>query len=231
MRRSRAVAGRWLLLEEVGRGATATVHRARDLTTGAYVAAKVARGPGCAALVEERHRAPDHPHVLPVHGWAVADDLAVLATELVPEGSLRDRLAREGALPPAQVARLLGQLLDALAAVHARGLVHADVKPANLLLRGGDHLLLADFGVAVPAGRTAPVAGTPAYLPPERQAGADPDPSQDVYATGVLGRRITRGGAPFLTLCDSMARREAEKRPTAAQAAQRLRELTVGGRA
>lgn len=231
MRRSRAVAGRWLLLEEVGRGATATVHRARDLATGAYVAAKVARGPGCAALVEERHRAPAHPHVLPVHGWAVTDDLALLATELVPEGTLQDRLVRDGALDPRVVGRLLTGLLDALAAVHARGLVHADVKPANLLLRGGDHVLLADFGVAVPAGRPAPVAGTQAYLPPERQAGADPDPSQDVYAAGVLGRRITRGPAPFLTLCDSMARPEAGKRPSAAQAATRLRELGVGGRA
>jgi serine/threonine-protein kinase len=227
-RRPRPVAGRYVLLEEIGRGATGTVHRARDLRLKQYVAAKVVRGPASAQLALEQTRRVDHPHVLATLGWAAEDDLALIATELVAGGSVRDLLARRGPLPAASAAFLLSQLLDALSAVHALGLVHGDVKPANLLLRAGSalHLLLADFGVAAPAGLPAPVAGTPSYLPPERLAGAPPHPSQDVYAAGLLARRVLAEPSPLLTLCDSMTRPEAERRPTAAAARRRLRDLT-----
>jgi eukaryotic-like serine/threonine-protein kinase len=227
-RRPRPVAGRYVLLEEIGRGATGVVHRARDLRLRRYVAAKVVRGEDVARLaVEQAHRV-DHPHVLRTLGWAAEDDVALIATELVGGGSLRDRLAREGALPEAVVAVVLGQLLDALGAVHAAGLVHGDVKPANLLLRSGSwpHLLLADFGVASRAGVPAGVAGTPSFLPPERLAGATPDPSQDVYAAGLVARRAMAGPSPLLTLCDSMTRSEPERRPTASAALRRLGELS-----
>ena len=129
--------------------------------------------------------------------------------ELVRGGSVRDLLARHGPLPEPLVAVLLGQLLDALTAVHAQGVVHGDVKPANLLLRDGPrpHLLLADFGVATRAEERPPgPAGTPAFLPPERLAGSPPHPSQDVYAAGLVARRALAGSAPLLTLCDSMTR-------------------------
>ncbi|QIG45198.1 serine/threonine protein kinase [Nocardioides anomalus] len=222
LRRHRPLAGRFVLLEEIGRGGTATVHRARDLQTRRHVAAKVGRPQHLSA--EREHRV-EHPHVLPALAWAATDDVAVLATELVAAGTLQDRL-RRGPLPPAEVTRLLGQLLDALVAVHASGLVHGDVKPANLLLRDGHHLLLADFGVSTRAGEAAPLSGTPSHLAPERQAGAPPHPSQDVYAAGLVARRALGAPAPLLTLCDSMTRREADKRPTAAQAGRRLRELS-----
>jgi serine/threonine-protein kinase len=226
-RRPRPVAGRYVLLEEIGRGATGTVHRARDLRIKRYVAAKVVRGEASARLALEQAHRVDHPHVLATLGWAAEDDVALIATELVAGGSVRDLLVRSGPLPPAATAVLLGQLLDALSAVHALGLVHGDVKPANLLLRTGPtHVLLADFGVAAPAGRPAPVAGTPSYLPPERLAGAPPHPSQDVYAAGLLARRVLGGPSPLLTLCDSMTRPESERRPTAAAALRRLRDLT-----
>ena len=96
------------------------------------------------------------------------------------------------------------------------------MKPSNLLLRAGvrPHLLLADFGVAAQAGvRSAGPAGTPAFLPPERLAGAPPHPSQDVYAAGLVARRALAGPSPLLTLCDSMTRAEPERRPTAARGA------------
>jgi serine/threonine protein kinase len=226
-RRPPPVAGRYVLLEEIGRGATGVVHRARDLRLRRYVAAKVVRGPDAVRLALEQAHRVDHPHVLPVLGWAAEDDVALIATELVHGGSLRDLLARAGALPEATVAVLLGQLLDALGAVHAIGLVHGDVKPANLLLRSGTrpHLLLADFGVAARAGVAAGVAGTPSFLPPERLAGAAPDPSQDVYAAGLVARRALAGPSPLLTLCDSMTRADPERRPTAAAALRRLGEL------
>jgi len=107
--------------------------------------------------------------------------------------------------------------------------VHGDVKPANLLVREGaqPHLLLADFGIASRRGEPAPVgAGTPAYLPPERRAGALPEPSQDVYAAGLVARRLLPAASSLQTLCDSMTRTEPELRPTARAARHRLRELT-----
>jgi len=229
--RSRPVAGRYVLLEELGRGAGGVVHRARDLRSRQYVAAKVLRGgdPGeLLGLVREQSHRIVHPHVLAPLGWAAEDDVALIAMELVRGGSVRDLLARHGLLPEGLVALLLGQLLDALTAVHASGVVHGDVKPSNLLVRDGPrpHLLLADFGVAMPAGRPAPVAGTPSYLPPERLAGAPPHPSQDVFAAGLVARRSLAGASPLLTLCDSMTRPEPEHRPTAGAALRRLRELT-----
>ena len=233
-RRPPPVAGRYVLLEEIGRGGHGVVHRALDLRHRTHVAAKVLRGPDPEALVrlvrEQGHRV-DHSHVLSPLGWAAEDDVALIAMELVLGGSVRDLLAARGALPAGLVAELLGQLLDALTAVHAHGLVHGDVKPSNLLLRGGQrpHLLLADFGVATRSGDPAagPV-GTPAYLAPERLAGRPPYPTQDVYAAGLVARRALAGPAPLLTLCDSMTRPEPELRPTAAAARRRLRELTGG---
>jgi serine/threonine-protein kinase len=220
-----------VLLEEIGRGGHGVVHRAIDLRTRRHVAAKVLRDADPDALVrlvrEQSHRV-DHPHVLTVHGWAAEGGVALIAMELVLGGSVRDLLRRTGPLPPADVACLLGQLLDALAGVHAAGLVHGDVKPSNLLLRAGvrRHLLLADFGVSARSGDLlSGPAGTPTYLPPERLAGAPPHPSQDVYAAGLLARRVLAGGSPLLTLCDSMTQADPGRRPTADQALLRLREL------
>jgi serine/threonine-protein kinase len=220
-----------VLLEPLGRGGQAVVHRALDLRTRQQVAAKVVRGRDHEALqriVAEQALRIEHPHVLAPLGWAAEDDVALIALELVLGGSVRDLLAADGPQPAAVVARLLGQLLDALGAVHAQGVVHGDVKPSNLLLRAGSapHLLLADFGVAAPTGRPAPPSGTPSFLPPERLAGAAPHPSQDVYAAGLVARRVLAGPSPLLTLVDSMTRSEPERRPTAPAALRRLRELT-----
>ena len=221
-----------MLLEEIGRGGHGVVHRALDLRTRRHVAAKVLRGGDPEALLrfvqEQAHRI-EHPHVLAPLGWAAEDDVALIAMELVQGGSLRELLARSGPLPEALVTLLLSQLLDALTAVHARGLVHGDVKPANLLVRDGarPHLLLADFGVAARTGRPAPVAGTPSFLAPERLAGAAPHPSQDVYAAGLVARRSLGGPSPLLTLCDSMTRDDPQRRPAAEEARHRLRELPL----
>ena len=221
-----------MLLEEIGRGGHGVVHRALDLRTRRHVAAKVLRGGDPEALLrfvqEQAHRI-EHPHVLAPLGWAAEDDVALIAMELVRGGSVRDLLAAGGPQPADVVGPLLGQLLEALAAVHAQDVVHGDVKPSNLLLRTGarPHLLLADFGVAARAGvRSAGPTGTPAFLPPERLAGAPAHPSQDVYAAGLVARRSLAGSSPLLTLCDSMTRSDPERRPTAAAALRRLGELS-----
>jgi len=233
--RPRPVAGRYLLLEELGRGSSGVVHRARDLREGRDVAAKVLCGGDPEAVVRFVHEATrrvQHPHVAAPLGWAAEDDTVLIVMELARGGSLRDLLASQGPLPPSTVGLLLGQLLDALVAVHAHDLVHGDVKPANLLLERAPparpRLLLADFGVATSPHRPASgIAGTPAFLPPERLAGAPPHPSQDVYAAGLVARRSLAGASPLLTLCDSMTRQEPQLRPTAEQARRRLRELPL----
>ncbi|HEX5087463.1 MAG TPA: serine/threonine-protein kinase [Nocardioides sp.] len=232
--RPRPVAGRYLLLEELGRGASGVVHRARDLRDGTEVAAKVLRGGDVDAVVrfvhESAHRI-SHPHVATPLGWAAEDDVVLIVMPLARGGSVRDLLATRGSLPPPVVGRLLRQLLDALVAVHGHDLVHGDVKPANLLLERAPpeplHLLLGDFGVATSSHHPCPgVSGTPAFLAPERLAGAPAHPSQDVYAAGLVARRAITGSSPLLTLCDSMTRSEPERRPTAAAALRRLLELT-----
>jgi len=124
---------------------------------------------------------------------------------IVRGGSVATLLGDFGALPPTWAAVLLDQLLDALTAVHAAGVVHRDVKPANLLLeptgRGRPHLRLSDFGIAAPVNaprltRASAVVGTPGYFAPEQLRGAGPEPAQDLYAAGVVSAEMLTGAAP-----------------------------------
>lgn len=236
--RSPAVVGRFVLADPIGVGGTGAVWRAWDLRSERYVAAKLLRRYDAALLlrfVREQAFRIAHPHVLAPHGWAADDEAAVIVSELVRGGSVRDLARAAGPLPEGFVVVLLDQALGALAAVHAAGVVHGDVKPANLLLEptgaGRPHLRLADFGVAATDDGVVFLAdgpvGTLGYLAPEQAAGAAPDPAQDVYALGLTGRRLLAGPGPVSTLLDSMARPEARLRPSAAAARERLRALPV----
>lgn len=209
----RPVAGRYLLLDPIARGGMSSVWRAWDLRERRHVAAKVlARVEGDLLLrfVQEQATRLDHPHVLTPTGWAADDDRVLLVMELVRGGSV-ETLACEHRrlLHPSLVVSLLDQLLAALAAVHAAGIVHRDVKPANLLLDPATarvpRLRLADFGVAVradaPRLTTAPgVVGTDGYVAPEVGAGARPAPAQDLYAAGVVAAGLL--GRPPSTIAD-----------------------------
>ncbi len=154
------IAGRYAMLDQIGAGGMGSVWRARDERSGDLVAVKVLGHHNAALLirfVREQAVRVRHPHVVAPISWAADDDLVVLAMDLVPGGSVQDLLDEHGILPVGYAAALLEQLLQALAAVHAAGLVHRDVKPANLLLQPTDpadgehrpHLRLGDFGVAV----------------------------------------------------------------------------------
>ena len=204
--------GRYELADRIGLGAMGSVWRAWDHQSGRWVGAKVldqttAAGDAGMLLrfVREQSVRVAHPHVVTPTGWAAEDHLVVLTMDLVRGGSLDDLLAEHGPLPESYVRVLLAQLLRALAAVHEAGVVHRDVKPANLLLEptGGarPHLRLGDFGVATllhePRLTRHPGAvGTDGYMAPEQRRGALPDPRQDLYAAGVVALQLLTGRTP-----------------------------------
>lgn len=143
-----------------------------------------------------------HPHLVTATGWAAEEDIVLLVTDLVRGGTVQDLLLDHGPLPDGVVAAVMRQTLQALAAVHAAGLVHRDVKPDNLLLEatedGSVHVRLSDFGVALDTRAprltvTGPV-GTASYLPPE--TGGFPDDAHDLWAVGVLGVHLLTGRPP-----------------------------------
>ncbi|WP_307861994.1 serine/threonine-protein kinase [Nocardioides sp. SYSU D00065] len=244
LRTSAVVAGRYVLLDQVGTGGMGSVWRARDARTGRVVAVKVLGRHSAALLarfVREQAIRVRHPHVVAPHGWAAEDDLVVLAMELVPGGSVADLLREHGPLDAGTAGVLVEQLLMGLAAVHAAGLVHRDVKPANLLLEatgdGPPHLRLGDFGVAAPIAdrrfTTVPGAiGTDGYMAPEQARGAPPEPTQDLYAVGRVALELVTGlpppgqreigSHPLRPLVDRLLVADPEQRIATAEAALRL---------
>ncbi|ONI75469.1 hypothetical protein BWI15_06345 [Kribbella sp. ALI-6-A] len=201
-------AGRFELIDPIGSGGTGTVWRAWDRRLERLCAAKVLRQRHAGVLlrfVREQGRRLDHPNILSPYGWAADDDQALLAMELVGGGSVSTLLSDFGPLPDRYAAELLAQLLAALARVHSAGLVHRDVKPANLLLEATGInppvLRLSDFGIALSLDEPrlthqGAVVGTPGYLAPETLAGEPPSTAQDLYAVGVTAWQLLTGDEP-----------------------------------
>jgi len=137
-------AGRYELVDPIGRGGVGAVWRAWDRRRRRYVAAKVLQQSDAHSLlrfVREQALRIDHPHVLAPASWAADDDKVLFTMDLVGGGSLVHLIGDYGPLPPAFVCTLLDQLLSGLAAVHAEGVVHRDIKPANVLLEAtGTHV-------------------------------------------------------------------------------------------
>jgi serine/threonine-protein kinase len=246
------LAGRYALLDQIGAGAMGSVWRARDLRSGDLVAVKVLGAHDSSMLlrfVREQSVRIRHPHVVAPTGWAAEDHRVVFAMDLVRGGSLETLLTEHGRLPASYVALLLDQLLQALDAVHGAGVVHRDVKPANLLLEptgaGRPHLRLGDFGVAVVVDdvrltRAPGIVGTDGYMAPEQAVGASPDPRQDLYAAGVVAAHLLSGRAPrpsvgpvvpdgaLRPLVEALIDPDPERRPPSATAAlKRLRRIDV----
>ncbi|NJD09125.1 MAG: hypothetical protein FIB01_01345 [Gemmatimonadetes bacterium] len=208
-----ALADRYAIQRELGRGGMATVYLAHDVRYERSVALKVLRPDLTATLGAERFQREiqiaarlQHPHILPMLDAGEAAGLLYYVMPYVEGPTLRTRLAREGELPIADVVRILRDVVDGVAAAHALGVVHRDLKPENIML-SGRHALVADFGVAKALGdaageqrlTTAGVAlGTPAYMAPEQAAGdAQTDHRADIYALGVLAYEMLTGDPPF----------------------------------
>lgn len=201
-------AGRYELIDQIGEGGMGSVWRARDLRTGAVVAAKVLRTAEAGALmrfVREQAVRVEHPHIVMPLGWAGEDDRVLFTMPVVAGGSVATLVGDFGALPPRFVAEIVRQLLSALEAVHAARLVHRDLKPANILLaptgKGRPHAYLSDFGIAVDLGgprltQTGLVAGTPGYLAPELRNLGEPSPAADLYSLGMVAATMLTGLAP-----------------------------------
>lgn len=201
-------AGRYELIDPIGRGGVGAVWRAWDHRRRRYVAAKVLQQSDAHTLlrfVREQALRIEHPHVLAPASWAADDDKVLFTMDLVSGGSLAHVIGDYGPLPPRFVCTLLDQLLSGLSTVHAEGVVHRDIKPANILMEatgtGRPHLRLSDFGISMRKGEprlteTNYVVGTPGYFAPEQMMGAEPDFPADLFAVGLVALYLLQGQKP-----------------------------------
>jgi eukaryotic-like serine/threonine-protein kinase len=209
----RLIAGRYRLLAKLGHGGMGTVWRAKDETVDREVAVKEPRVPD---HLPERERANafermrrearaaarlDHPAVVNVHDVAVVDGRPWIVMELVQGRSLGDAL-QEGTLGAREAARIGLEVLGALEAAHAAGVLHRDVKPDNVMLGRYDRVVLTDFGIAQIEGETnltdtGGFVGSPEYIAPERVLGQRPGPASDLWSLGVVLYAATEGVSPF----------------------------------
>ncbi len=200
---------RYTLTEPIASGGMGDVWKASDSVLGRQVAVKVMRPDASSEPTfadrfrdEARHTASlTHPNIATVYDYGEDGGDAYLVMELV-EGEPLSQLITRGPIAPEQTRSILGQSALALAAAHAAGVVHRDVKPANILLTPEGRVKLTDFGIARAidsAGhtRTGEVLGTPHYLAPEQALGRTATGASDIYALGVVGHEMLTGRKPF----------------------------------
>lgn len=196
---------RYRLEGVLGRGASSVVYRATDTATGNTVAVKalnpeLVTRPGQRERLREEARilgGLSHPNIVAVVDFIASAEAVWLVTEFVEGTSLRNVLINAGRLEPEQALFIFTGLLDGLAYAHARGLVHGDLKPENVLVQASGTAKLVDFGQAVPAGH-ATVGGTANYMSPEAVRGESITPAADLYSVGAVLYEALTGGPPFL---------------------------------
>jgi len=205
-----ALARRYLIERELGRGGMATVYLAYDPRHNRKVAVKVLRPELAGVLGTERFLSEiqlaaglSHPHILPVHDSGEVDGVLYYITPYVEGDSLGDLLGRGEQLPAERAVQLALEAAEALEFAHERGVIHCDIKPGNILLQAG-RALVADFGIAraigtgVTAARNEVGAGTPEYMSPEQAFGEDRvDGRTDVYSLGCVLYELLAGRPPF----------------------------------
>jgi TolB-like protein/tRNA A-37 threonylcarbamoyl transferase component Bud32 len=207
-----ALAARYELEREVGRGGMATVYRARDVRHDRVVAIKVLRHELAASVGAQRFLAEvrttarlAHPHILPLFDSGDANGFLFYVMPFIEGETVRDRLKRDQRLGVDEAVRIARETADALAYAHAHGVIHRDIKPENILLQAG-HALVADFGIAraVSTAQSDRVTqagiavGTPAYMSPEQASGeSDVDGRSDMYALATVLYEMLTGEVPF----------------------------------
>ncbi|MEU4208478.1 serine/threonine-protein kinase [Streptomyces sp. NPDC026206] len=209
------IAGRYRLVRKIGRGGMGTVWRATDELLAREVAVKelhvddlpsasdaqaqydrMLREARAVALIK-------HPNVIVMHDIVEQDGRPWIIMELVDGRSLSGRLSAEGPVSPQEAARIGVALLGALRVAHARGVLHRDIKPPNVLLEAAtERVVLTDFGIAQVSGattitETGAFVGSPEYTAPERMAGGHAGPESDLWSLGVLLCTAMNGESPF----------------------------------
>ena len=201
------LADRYVLETELARGAAGTVYRAVDTATGEKVAVKVLRHDAAAepgvvsAFLDEAEVLAEinHPGIVRPRDFVATDEVMALVMDLVEGVDLRRQIRERGPLRPADAATVVSQLAAALAAIHAVGIVHGDVKPGNVLVPfEGGSVRLADFGVAHRSSvEYGPTHGTPEYVAPEIIDGAGSSGKADVYGIGLILYEMLSGRSPY----------------------------------
>jgi serine/threonine protein kinase len=231
MTSDRLIAGRYRITDPIGSGAMGVVWRGTDVRLRRTVAVKqllLAPGLSRSAAIEARLRAMregriaarlHHPNAITVFDVAEEDGQPWLVMEYMNAPSLAAKLSGKRTLAPTEVAKIGAQAAGALAAAHDAGIMHRDVKPANILVGDDGTVKITDFGISRAVGdvtvtATGFLAGTPAYLAPEVARGENPEPASDVFALGSTLYAAVEGSPPFgegdnpLAVLDAVARGE-----------------------
>ena len=210
----RALAANYELDRELGRGGMGIVYRAKDRRLKRMVAIKVLppelgfRGEIKSRFLREAETAAQlsHPDIVPIYSVDEREGLVFFVMACVDGDTLAKRLVERGPLPVDDARRILREVADALAYAHARGVIHRDIKPDNILLGEDGRAMVTDFGIAraIQEGAdsrltaTGVAIGTPAYMSPEQAAGdREIDGRSDLYSLGIVGYQMLAGQLPF----------------------------------
>jgi serine/threonine protein kinase len=205
-----ATLGDYEILAELGRGGMATVYLAHDMALDRKVAIKVMSpalldGEGAIERFKREAKtagALSHPHIIPIHAVKQSGELLYFVMKYVEGRPLDDVLKSQGAVPIPMVVQILTEVAGALAYAHRKGVIHRDVKPANIMLDDEGWAVVTDFGIAKVTEKkgltlTGSTVGTPAYMSPEQCAAKDVTGRSDQYSLGIVGYELLTGNVPF----------------------------------
>ncbi|HJQ19931.1 MAG TPA: protein kinase [Gemmatimonadaceae bacterium] len=205
-----ATIGEYEILRELGRGGMATVYLAHDLSLDRKVAIKVMSpalldSEGAAERFKREAKTAgnlSHPHIIAIHAVKQSGDLLYFVMKFVEGRSLDSVIREQGALPVAMVIQILTEVSGALAYAHRKGVVHRDMKPANIMLDDDGWAVVTDFGIAKVTQQqgltlTGATVGTPAYMSPEQCTSKDVTGQSDQYSLGIVGYELLTGRVPF----------------------------------
>lgn len=204
--------GRYEVQSVIGRGAMGVIYKAHDPSIDRPVAVKLVRADLLTGDDREEYLARFrreaqaagrcmHPNIVAIHDFALHDGNPYIAMEFVQGVSLSDALAHGTKFQPAEAVYIVRQLLDALECAHGLGIVHRDVKPANILLLPGGRVKVTDFGISHIESshltHSGAVIGTPSYMSPEQCRGENVDRRSDIFSTGAVLYQLVTGDRPF----------------------------------